>query len=157
MSWWLIQEVPCPHPETAGIVSSKNPCHPITGIKRSQTMDGQGSSLHHSWILDMSSYGTDGWIFCSCCFWKILLWTFALMLLKIIMCFLANIGQAFIFLYQRAKIPSLLLWDEYQFPQSSLWLENEYFTAVMVRSLYIPFWLPSSMFSTVTVVDLIIF
>ena len=40
MGWRLIQGVPCPRPETAGIGSSKNPCNPIKGIKRLQIMGG---------------------------------------------------------------------------------------------------------------------
>ena len=38
MSWRLVQGVPCPRLETAGIGSSKNPCDPIKGIKLLQTM-----------------------------------------------------------------------------------------------------------------------
>ena len=40
MSWWLVQGVPCPRPETVGIGSSKKPCDPIKGMKWLQTMDG---------------------------------------------------------------------------------------------------------------------
>ena len=37
MSWRLVQGVPCPRPETAGIGSSKTPRDPIKGIKWLQT------------------------------------------------------------------------------------------------------------------------
>ena len=39
MSWRLVQEAPCPRPETAGIGSSTNPSDPIKGIKRLRTID----------------------------------------------------------------------------------------------------------------------
>ena len=48
MSWWIVQDVPCPHPDTAGIDSSKNLRDTLKRIKWLQTMDGWMELYRHT-------------------------------------------------------------------------------------------------------------